>query len=184
VNGIPDATPLNFKADGTTLLSSVPFTGASSYITTAAGTRNLQIEASSNPGTILASNSKALAASRDYSVVAVGTLSAPQLAVLTDDNSLPTSGFAKIRFVNALVNSTGVDVLLNFASQTTNLGFAQASTYYQVTPGTTYTITFATPGGVSVIATLTPVELDGAAVYTAYLFGTASSAQVKLVRDR
>ncbi|MGZ5662534.1 MAG: DUF4397 domain-containing protein, partial [Usitatibacter sp.] len=169
VNGIPDSTPLNFKADGTVLLSSVPFTGASSYVTTAAGTRNLQIEASSNPGTIIASKSTALASSRDYSMVAVGTLSAPQLAVFTDDNSLPASGFAKIRFANALVGSTGVDVLLNFASQTTNLGFAQASTYFQVTPSLTYTITFATPGGVTVLASLSPVERDAGASSSAYL---------------
>ena len=38
VNAIADATGLNFKADGTTLLASVPFMGSSSYVTTAAGT--------------------------------------------------------------------------------------------------------------------------------------------------
>ncbi len=184
VNGIPDSTALNFKADGTVLLSSVPFTGSSSYVTTAAGSRALQIEASNVPGTNIASLTKQLDPSRDYSAVAVGILAAPQLVAFADDNSLPSSGFAKIRFANALVGSTGVDVLLNFASQTTGLAFATASTYYQVAPSLTYTITFATPGGVSVIATLTPVELDAGAIYTAYLLGTGSSAQVKLVRDR
>ncbi len=50
--------------------------------------------------------------------------------------------------------------------------------------GTTYTITYATTGGVTVIATLTNAELDAGGVYTAYLFGTPGNAQVKLVRDR
>jgi len=37
---------------------------------------------------------------------------------------------------------------------------------------------------VSVIATLTPAELDAGGVYTAYLLGTSSSPRVLLVRDR
>ena len=72
----------------------------------------------------------------------------------------------------------------NFASQASGLAYGSASSYYQLTPSTTYTITFSTPGAVTVIATLTPAELDAGAVYTAYLFGAAGSAQVKLIRDR
>ena len=45
-------------------------------------------------------------------------------------------------------------------------------------------ITFSTPGAVSVIATLTPAELDAGAIYTAYVFGAPGSAQVRRVRDR
>ena len=45
-------------------------------------------------------------------------------------------------------------------------------------------ITFSTPGAVSVIATLTPAELDAGATYTAYVFGAPGSAQVRRVRDR
>ena len=184
VNAIPDAPALNFKADGTVLLSSVPFMGSSSYVTTASGTHALQIEASNVPGTTIASVSKQLDASRDYSAVAAGSLATASVLAFADDNSLPTAGFAKIRFVNAGAVSTAVDVLVNFAAQTTGLAYGTASTYFQVTPSLTYTITFATPGGVSVIATAAPVELDASAIYTAYLFGTGSSAQVRVVRDR
>jgi hypothetical protein len=48
----------------------------------------------------------------------------------------------------------------------------------------TYTITFATAGGVTVIATLENVELDAGAIYTAYLFGLSGSPVARLVRDR
>jgi hypothetical protein len=184
VNGITDAPALNFKADGTVLLTSVPFMGSSSYVTTAAGSHTLQIEASNVPGTNIVSNVKQLDPARDFSAVAFGTLATPSLLAFPDDNSLPTSGFGKIRFVNAQVGSGTVDVLVNFAAQTTGLAFGAASTYFQVTPSLTYTITFATPGGVTVIATLTPVEIDAGAIYTAYLFGTASTPQIRLVRDR
>ena len=59
-----------------------------------------------------------------------------------------------------------------------------ASSYFSVTAGTNYTISFTTPGGITVIGTLTNVQLDASNVYTAYLFGTSASAQVRLVRDR
>src|SRR5213079_1991632 len=87
VNAIPDSTPLNFKADGVTLLSAVPFTGASSYVTTSAGSRALQLEAAAVPGTIIASTTQQIAAAVDYTMLAFGTFAAPQIKVLTDDNS-------------------------------------------------------------------------------------------------
>jgi hypothetical protein len=184
VNGIVDSSALNFKSDGTVLLTSVPFMGSSSYVTTAAGSHTLQVEASNVPGTIIVSNVKQLDPSRDFSAVAFGTLATPALLAFPDDNSLPTAGFGKIRFVNALVGSGTTDVLVNFAAETTGLAFGAASTYFQVTPSLTYTFTFATPGGVTVIATLTPVEIDAGAIYTIYLFGTPSTAQIRVVRDR
>jgi hypothetical protein len=77
-----------------------------------------------------------------------------------------------------------VDVLLNFATQSTNVAALSASPYYQTAAGTNYTIGFTTPGGVTVITALTGVQLDAGSVYSAYLFGTQAAPQAKLVRDR
>ncbi|HXZ48548.1 MAG TPA: DUF4397 domain-containing protein [Usitatibacter sp.] len=184
VNAVPDSTVLTYKADGATLLSSVPFGGTSSYVPLTSGTRNLTLEASNVPGVTIASLAQQVASARDYTAIAVNNLAQVQLIAFTDDNTLPGAGLAKIRYVNAQVGSTAVDVLLNFAGQVSGLAYASASSYYQVTPSTTYTISFATPGGVTVIATAYPVELDAGAVYTAYLIGTATAAQIRLVRDR
>lgn len=184
VNAVPDSSGFNFKANGATLLSNVPFGGASNYVTVASGTKTLQLEPSNVPGTIVATLQQQVDAARDYTMVAVNTLANAQIAVFTDDNSLPGTGLAKLRFANAQVDSPGTDVLLNFASQATGLPYKSASAYYSVPPSTTYTITFTTPGGVTVLATLSPAEIDAGGVYTAYLMGTASSPQVRLVRDR
>jgi hypothetical protein len=184
VNAIADSTTLNFLADGTTLLSSVPFAGASDYVPLASGPRTLQLEASNVPGSILASLPQQVSAARDYTVVAVNSIAQAQLVTFTDDNTAPPAGFAKLRFANAMAGSTGTDVLVNFAAQASGLAFKSASSYYTFAPSTTYTITFDTAGAVSVIATLTPAELDAGGVYTAYLLGTPSSPQVRLVRDR
>jgi hypothetical protein len=184
VNAIPDSTPLNFKADGTTLLSSVPFMGASTYVTTAAGQRTLQLESASVPGAIIASATLQLAPARDFTMLALGSMAQPQLAVLTDDNTVPPAGLAKIRFVNAMTGSGNVDVLLDFASRAAGLAPGTASAYSAVAPKTDYVISFTTPGGVTQLATLSPVELDAGAVYSAYVFASGSNVQARLVRDR
>lgn len=186
VNAIADSSALNFKADGATLLSSVPFAGSSSYVTLAAGQRTLQVESGNVPGIVIASLAKQLDPARDYSLIAVDSIAQPQLAALADDNSLPTTGYAKLRFANVLSGASGVDALVNFASQASGIAYKGASAYAQLPAGTsyTYTITFSTPGGVTALASLAGAVLDSGGVYSAYLVGPASAAQVKLVRDR
>jgi len=187
VNDITDSTAVNFKVDEAPVLLSVPFAGSSSYVTTNSGTHNVQIEQANVPGTDIATLSTNFLAARDYTVLATGAVGAPGLAALLDDNTLPSSGFVKIRFVNGLNGGGNVDVLVNFALQASGIPFAGQSSYYQLAPSTSttgYTITFTTAGGVTVVATLTNVELDSGGVYTAYVLGTPSNAQVKLVRDR
>jgi hypothetical protein len=188
VNAIADSPTLNFKADGTSLLSNVPFAGSSSYVSLATGNRTLQLEAANVPGTIIASSPQAIASAHDYTVLALDSFAAPRLAMVSDDNTFPTAGFAKVRFVNALSGTASVDVLVNFASQAAGLAYGGTSAYSQLAANTAastgYTITFSTPGGVSVIATLADVQLDSGVVYTAILLGPANAPQVKLVRDR
>lgn len=183
VNAIADSSGLNFKSDGTTFLTAVPYTGVSSYVTSAGGTHNLQVEQSNVPGTNIASLSASLASARDYSLLASGSVASPKLTLISDDNSPPTAGNVKIRFVNAVTGSN-VDALVNFASQAQGIAPNTASAYYTIAANTNYTITFTTPGGVAVIASLTGQQLDPGNVYTAYVFGTTSSAQTKLIRDR
>jgi hypothetical protein len=184
VNAVPDSSAFNFKVDGATLLSNVPFAASSSYVTVASGARTVQVEASNVPGTIVASLPLQVDSARDFTVAAVNNLGNAQLAAFIDDNSFPAVGLAKLRFVNLMVGSPGVDVLVNFASQTTGLAFRTASAYYSLAPSTTYTITFTTPGGVSVIASLSPVEIDAGGVYTAYLLGTPGAPLARFARDR
>jgi hypothetical protein len=183
VNGLTDTT-VNVKLDGSTVLSNVPFAASSTYLTTSSGSHTVSVEPVNVPGNTIASVSSTLTAGRDYTAVTAGTGASARMALLTDDNSVPNSGFVKIRFVNALADSATVDVLLNFAQQATSIPSIGASSYFQVAAGTNYTISFTTPGGITVIASLTNVELDAGNVYTAYLFGTSGSAQVRLVRDR
>jgi hypothetical protein len=83
-------------------------------------------------------------------------------------------------------SAASADVLVNFASQASAVAYGGASAYSQFIGGTsnTYTVTFSTPGGVTVLASLSGVTFDAGAIYTAYLLGPPASPQVKLVRDR
>jgi hypothetical protein len=183
-NAIADAAAVNFRADGTALLLNVPFAASSSYVTIAQGSHALQLELSNVPGAVATSLTRTLDPARDYSVIAAGTSAAPQLVAFSDDNSLPAAGFAKVRFANVMAGSAAADVQVNFASLVGGLAFGTASAYYSVAPGTTYTLTFASNGGLTVLATLSPAELDAGGVYTAYLLGAPGAGQVRLVRDR
>ena len=183
INAIADAGTLNFKNGTTTLLANVPFAGGSSYVTLPAGSQPLSIEASNVPGSPLASATQTIDPARDYTAIALGSAASPQLAVFADDNTLPSTGYAKLRFVNG--SSAGpVDGFVNFAAQASGVAPGTGSSYSQLTPSTTYTITFATSGGVTTLATINPAELDAAGVYTAYLVGSAGNYQARLVRDR
>ncbi len=184
VNGIIDSTNVNFRVDGTAILVNVPLGAGSSYITTASGQHTLTVEPSNTPGTAIASLPITLQSARDYSALSIGSLAHSALVTFLDDNSLPATGFCKIRFVNGLSDSNTVDVQLNFATQVSQLPPATASTYFQVAPSTTYTITYTTGGGVQVIGTLTPIELDTPGIYTSYVVGTASNAKILVVRER
>lgn len=184
VNAIAGSDGYSFKADATTLLSAVPYGGNSSYVITSAGARTLQIESSGVPGVASATLEATLDAGADYTAVALNSTTQPRLVVFKDDNTPPASGYAKIRFVHALAGTTSVDALINFATQAAGLPSQGASSYYPVVAGEGYTLTFAGPGGVAVIASLADVEIISGAVYTAYLVGQTGSAQARLVRDR
>jgi hypothetical protein len=189
VNAAPGSPNLIFKSSGSTLFSSVPFAGSSSYALTPAGARTLQIEAANVPGTALATLARTLEPAKDYTVVALNPLNQVQLVAFADDNSAPNPGVARVRFANALVGAPSVDVLVNFASQTAGIAYGTTSSYYQIAPGsvaaqTAYTVTFAAPGGATAIVTVPQVEIDAGSVYTFYLLGTSGAPQAKLVRDR
>lgn len=175
---------LNVKVDGATALSNVPFTGVSSYLPLASGTRTVSIELANVPGTAIATQAVTLDPAKDVTFIATGTSAAPRIVTFADDNSLPASGVARVRFVNMLSDGSSTDAQVNFASQATGLAAGTASSYYSIAAGTSYTLTFASPGGITTLATISSAQLDAGNVYTVYLFGTSAGAQAKLVRDR
>ena len=182
MNAMGDATVVTFKADGAALLSNVPVATSPGYVALAATNHSFQVEAVNVPGVAIASIPQAVGPARDYTLLAVGSAGQAGLVALTDDNSVPASGNARVRFVNGL--SVPADVLVNLASQASGLSPRTASPYFSIAAGTDYTITFSNPGGIGVLATLSSVELVSGYVYTVYLLGNPAAPSAVLVRDR
>lgn len=182
VNAMSDATVVTFKADGAALLSNVPVAASSSYVASAATNHSFQVEAVNVPGVAIASISHALAPARDYTLLAIGNAGQAGLVALADENYVPASGTARVRFVNGV--SVQADVLVNFASQASGLSPHTASPYYSIGAGADYNITFSNPGGIGVLATLSSVELVSGYTYTVYLLGNPAAPSAALVRDR
>lgn len=182
VNAIPGAT-YDFLADGAALASALAYSQASAYEAIPAGTRTVRVQASNVPGTTIASLDAALAPARDHSLFAWGTLSAPTLAFLADDNTAAPAGSARLRFVNALGDRVAVDVLVNFVRRVSSL--QPGTTAAHTTGGlNTQTVTFTTAGGTATLASVDVAGFAAGSVHTVYLVGTSSAPIARLVTDR
>jgi hypothetical protein len=185
VNALPDSAPLNFKADGTVLLSNVPYTGSSDYVQLVSGSHNLQVERSSVPGSVIASLTATLDPARDYTMVSAGPATAPRVATLADDNSLPTTvNAARVRFANLRSDTGAVDATVDGTVRASGIAALAASTYSDLTAGTAHTLTFTAAGGGATLVTLPDVTVEAGGIYTIHLFGTAAAPTARVVRDR
>jgi hypothetical protein len=111
------------------------------------------------------------------------------VVLFTDENSAPTAGFAKVRYVNLLPGSAPVDAYLTLsdgttASAATGIAYKASSGYTAPDASVPYTLSFKTSGGASTIASLPNVQLVAGAGYTLYLMGPVDAPQAVLTRDR
>jgi hypothetical protein len=180
---VADATLSNFVLDGATQLSNIPFGGISSYLTTAAGAHVERFDASAAPGAGYTQAATPLQGGTDYTIIGAGTFANARTLVLTDYNLPPSTGRARVRFVNASPDTASVDVLVNFQKQASALALDKASAYLEFDAGVSYTIAFNTAGTSSPLLTLTPVELDAGNTYSIHLVGTGTNAKGVVVRD-
>jgi hypothetical protein len=105
----------------------------SDYITTASGVSALSIAANGTSK----SYTPTLVAGKDTTLLVWGDPTDPKLAVLDDDNRLPTvTGDVKVRLVNALTTS-GAGLNVAFGSVASNIAAGTASTFGTTSSSTT-----------------------------------------------
>lgn len=128
-----------------------------------------------------ATGTATLAPGSDSTLLVLGTAAAPSLAVITDDNRLPTSATsAKLRLVNAMepvgMASYSLTMTLNYGSVATNLLPGTGSKYKEVTPVTASTIEVSSAFRPAPMVTKDAnVTLAAQGVYTFYMFGDAGN---------
>ncbi|MEJ7810987.1 MAG: DUF4397 domain-containing protein, partial [Gemmatimonadaceae bacterium] len=160
VNGIPNSTadPVNVLVEGTPFAINIGYAAAAPaspnlYYPVYQGSRQLAVRRTADTATKLLDQALTIAASTDYTVIAVGPRATVSTVVTTDDNSVPTAGMVKIRAVNAAPSTATVDVYVTapnasiaaIAPTFPGLAFRSASSYLQLAAGSVQ-VRFTTPG--------------------------------------
>jgi hypothetical protein len=123
----------------------------------------------------------------DLTLLAVGSVASPTYYLLNDDNTLSTSGSAKLRLVNGINNLTG-SISLNYGGlYPQNAAFGAASTATNVPiPGgspNTLAVSFVGTNYGGTVPSLGAPALQPQGVYSVFMLGDTSAASGVLSTD-
>jgi hypothetical protein len=135
VHTSPDAPNVDIWVDGETVLTDVPFTAVSDYLTLPAGTYNLQVSATGSTDAVIDAD-VTVEAGTSYTVAATGLLADITATVLIDDR-MPADGQAKLRVFHASPSAPpAVDVAVTDGPVLVEaLAYPQATGYLTVDAG-------------------------------------------------
>ena len=164
---------LSSLSGGTVLykLSSVGYGAVSQYIKLPAGTYAIAMVPAGAPAgsTPVVKASVTVDAGKASTVAALGLNKALETHVYADDLTAPASGKARVRVLNASTNHHSVTVKVGSQTVASDLSFAAASPYTDVSAGS-QTVTV-TSGGATKTTT---VSLPAGSVHTLFVLDTAS----------
>ena len=172
----PDAPAVDVYADGSKVLSNVPFGTVSDYLTVPAGAHEFKVfpAGADSKGTAAIDAKATLNAGTDYTIAATNVLAKIQGTVLVDDNSAPTAGMAKVRVFHASPDAPAIDVAVKGGNVVvSNLSFPKASSYIQV-PAGTYNFEVRPTGTTTVALPVNGVQLEAGKTYTVIAEGLLS----------
>jgi hypothetical protein len=173
--------------NGDPVLTDVPYTTVSDYLSLPAGTQQVTVYATGDTTSPVIDVPVELAAGGAYTVAAVGLVADDSLTaqVYEDDLRSPASGNAKVRVVHASPDAGPVDVVPRGGDPlVSGLRFPDASPYAEV-PAGTYTLDVNAAGTKKMALTVPDATLASGGVYSAFAVGTvyADSLNVLLVQD-
>jgi hypothetical protein len=173
--------------NGDPILTDVPYTTVSGYLSLPAGTQQVTVYATGDTTSPVIDTPVELAAGGAYTVAAVGLVADDSLTaqVYQDDLRSPDSGNAKVRVVHASPDAGPVDIIPRGGQAlVSGLTFPEASPYAEV-PAGTYTLDVNAAGTNKTALTVPDATLASGGVYSAFAVGTvfADSLNVLLVQD-
>src|SRR5919107_350572 len=183
----PDAPNVDVYVNGDPVLTDVPYTTVSEYLSLPAGTQQVTVYATGDTTSPVIDVPVELAAGGAYTVAAVGLVADNSLTaqVYEDDLRSPASGNAKVRVVHASPDAGPVDVIPRGGEAlVSGLAFPEASPYAEV-PAGSYTLDVNAAGTKKTALTVPDATLASGGVYSAFAVGTvfADSLNVLLVQD-
>jgi hypothetical protein len=105
----PDAPAVDIKVDGDQVLSGVTYTQASDYLAVPAGDRTFRVEAVGSDAAAIEATVP-VADGVDYTLIAIDNVASIEPLYLTDDNTAPPSGQARVRVIHGAPGVGAVDV--------------------------------------------------------------------------
>ncbi|HEU5041627.1 MAG TPA: DUF4397 domain-containing protein [Gemmatimonadales bacterium] len=138
----PDAPEVDVLVDDVAVATDVPYRSFSDYLEVEAGSRNVQIRLSQD-GSVVLEDDVVVADGEDYTLL-VGNVAADlTLDDLTDDNSPPAAGTARVRLIHGAPSAGDVDIYvtapgddLSLATPAlTGVAYGDVSSYLDVPAG-------------------------------------------------
>ena len=164
-------------------VNGVSLLGSATSMTTSVGAYTLvpagTLTATVNGAAACAGNT--VAAGADLTLLYAGAMASPQCFLINDDNTLPSSGYTKLRVLNG-VNGLAGNISLTYNSQivASNVAFGAASTAKSVTSNVASSSLAVTPA--SVFST-TNLYLTSRGVYTLFLLGDSPASILGFVNQ-
>ena len=177
-NGSIAAAANGVPLSSSTLISPV----VGSYALVPAGTLAMSVAVNGN--TVNVGNLNA-AAGADLTLLAVGNGASPQFLLLSDDNTLPLSGMAKLRLVNGvngLADNISLSADYNLIAQNVAPGTVSAAA--SVNGGTISLLQVNSSNANTSLYVATNVSLQSPGVYSVFILGNNTAPVGILRRDR
>jgi hypothetical protein len=173
VHASPDAPDVDVLVDGAEVLSDVPYLAASDYLDVPEGTRHIKVNAAGTATTVIDADVP-LTDGTDYTVIASGFLASIEPIVLTDDNTAPAAGNARVRAIHGAPSAPAVDIYvtapgadINTATPlVTNAVFGDVADYVEA-PAGSYQVRVTPTGTKTVVIDSGTLVLEAGQVRTA-----------------
>lgn len=176
VNASPDAGAINFYLSGNLKTTSpVTFGNTSGYFSTTAGNQTAEVKSSTSAAT-LASTGANLSGKGNYSVFVCGlsTTNSVNAILVSDELSSPSSGKAKVRFVNTVAASPNVNLVSNSTTLFSSVAYKTASSFMEIAPGA-YTLNAVSTALTTLTVATVNQTFESGKIYTIYFKGAIPS---------
>jgi hypothetical protein len=172
----PDAPAVDVYANGTQVLTNVPFTGASDYLNVPEGSYTFEVRpagADANSEPVLSATAS-LEGGTDYTVAAINPVAEIDARVFEDNNAAPAAGKAHVQVIHASPDAPPVDIALKDGDVlVAGLAYGELQGPLPIEAGT-YDLEIRLAGTDTVVLPLDGVQLEEGNVYTFTAVGFAS----------
>lgn len=170
INASPDAGTINLYLSGSLKTSTpVSYGNTSGYFTTTAGNQAAEVKSASST---LTSTTINLSDKGNYSLFVTGLSAANSVTTvfLPDDLTSPSSGKAKVRFVNTVDSSPQVNLVANSTTWFNGVSYKSATGFMEITPGT-YTLSANSTTITAISVASLSQNFESGKIYTVYFKG-------------